>query len=180
MKEIHFHKYGRKLESFIGDPFLVTYEFPAVDENIAFSFINSQANIQIGNRNILIRPNMGTLTIKNYSIVEGENTIGEIDNPSLTFVYPCIRLQSGECYSIKKIHTGLLSFIGIPNRHYFELKNHTNRIRYIFSKGKYMNILNPNQRFREIDGKIESIQNDDIWIALLGLFLIELILDKEN
>ena len=166
-----------KIHARFQEQYEIFYNFP--NDNIKFSFFNHSATIKLNERSISIQPNFWFLFIKDYTIFEGDIILGKIKNISSTHSYPKIIFQNGETYKFKRIYKNLWDKISDSKSYNMEFCGNDDCIKYIFSKGEYFEDGPPHQRYRKIEGSIEIVKGNFV-NSLMGLFIIELILEHEG
>jgi len=175
-----FKKYGVKQGSFVGDAYEVVYDIQAeTGENMRVSFIHGKGTVTFGGRTVMLNPNYRRLDfigmLKDHSIVENGQTIGKITNPAITFFTPTIIMENGPAYKLKNWNGPF-----DPTTIYrFELWGEREVARYHARTEKRFDAGHPGPRYVHMHGEID-FTSPDMLMALLGLLLLELMIDRQE
>jgi len=174
---IAFYKTGVFVDPFLGDSHRTEYYIHLQDSTKAkLSYQNFQASIEYHQRSLLIKPVHKLLTITGYTITDGDTILGEVKK--VFSGRPVIVLSDGQVFKTQRVYKNFFDRFQSTTYH-LTLSSSIESVTYRFKKGDYFEKGRRNQRYRQLTGEIET-SSDDLIIPLLGLFLIELILEQEN
>jgi len=177
--KVKFSKSATKTSSFIGDRYKTEYIVDLGNGEFAtFQYQDYSSKINWGEREVIIKPNLKHFTIIDYNIIEDGDSIGRIKKSGWTHIAPKIEITNCEVYKFKKNKTTLFKYLFDSSNYSIQIENSNETIQYHFHKGKYFHNEWGNQRHKALDGEIE-LQENSLFIALIGFLLIELMLEDE-
>jgi hypothetical protein len=180
MLKFTFTKTGERTGSFTGDQYQVDYTFNLPDgASGKVSYRDFGASIDVEDRVILIKPVLNGITISRYLILEGDTRIGQIKQSSWLGGDVKITLDAGIIFKATRVYKTIWDRLLNSSDYQIQLSSNDRIIKYTFQAGAYFSKGYINQRYRTLNGHVES-SIDNVLIPSIGLVLIELMLMRDD
>ncbi len=180
MLKFTFTKTGKLSDAFLGDSYKIEYSFTLPDATSGkISYKDFSATIEIQDRVILIKPVTNAITITRYLILEGDTRIGLIKQSPWWSSTLKIVLDAGVTFNARRVYKTLWDRMLNSRDYLIQLSSDNRIVKYAFKTGAYFSKGYMNQRYRALDGQVES-SIDNVLVPSIGLVLIELMLEEEK
>jgi hypothetical protein len=176
MLKFTFAKTGKPTGAFLGDQYQADYNFTLPDgASGKVSYKDFGASIEVQDRVILIKPILKGITIIRYLILEGDTSIGQIKQSPWWSGAVKIMLDAGVTFNARRVYKTVWDRMLNSSDYQVQLSSDDRFITYTFKAGAYFSNGYINQRYRALNGYVES-SIDNVLIPAIGFVLIELML----